>query len=52
MGSLFVFYKATNILFFIKIFFNYLIFLTINGKIIYFNHITSIIITLNRFIIH
>lgn len=45
MGCFFVFYKATNILFFIKIFHYYLIFLTINENIIYFNHRISIIIT-------
>jgi len=39
MGCLFVFYKATNILYFIKIFFYYLIFLTKKFDIIYFNNI-------------
>lgn len=38
MGCLFVFYKATNILFFIKIFFYYLIFLTKKLIKIYFNN--------------
>lgn len=50
MGCLFVFYKVTNILYFIKIFSYYLIFLTKKQIIIYFNNIFLIILTLNRFI--
>ncbi len=51
MGCLFVFYKVTTILYFIKIFYYYLIFLTKKLIIIYFNNIKFIVFTLNRFII-
>ncbi|REC79533.1 hypothetical protein DRF60_06845 [Chryseobacterium elymi] len=51
MGCLFVFYKATNILYFIKIFSCYLIFLIKKLNIVYFNNISSVILTLNKFII-
>lgn len=52
MGCFFVFHKATNILFFIKIFHYYLIFLTKKQIVIYFNNTYLRIFTINRIIIY